>query len=236
MGRWVSRVDVCVVPGSEPTPGAAAPGRRWQHAAMPESAEEVYARVVAAVGEDGRLPVTETPHWDTFPWEVVDGEIVQKVLAAPADEPPRQGETGAGCSACGIADDRVVWEDEFWQLVHNGGPSGLPVVLQLQTREHLDYPDLSDELASQLGRISVRLVRIISNLPNIGRVHVNRWGDGSAHMHVWFVARTARLATILGSLAIEADDALPPGPEDVWREDLHTIATKLANWGGDARA
>ena len=54
-------------------------------------------------------------------------------------------------------------------------------------------------------------------------------------MHTWFVARTARLRR--DRLAtVEWDDVLPPGPEDVWRADLHTIATKLANWGGEARA
>ena len=79
------------------------------------------------------------------------------------------------------------------------------------------------------------LVRIIGHLPNIGRVHVNRWGDGSAHFHLWFFARTARLGQVLGSYAVEWDEVLPPGPEDVWRTDLRTVGTKLANWGGQAR-
>jgi diadenosine tetraphosphate (Ap4A) HIT family hydrolase len=130
----------------------------------------------------------------------------------------------------------VVWEDERWVLTHRGAPSGLPVVLVLHTREHQDYGELDDKLASELGRISNRLVRIVEHLPNIGRVHVNRWGDGGAHFHVWFFARTEGIPGVLGSTALEWDDIIPPGPEDVWRADLHTVATKLANWGGDARA
>lgn len=206
---------------------------------MPESAEEVYARVNAATGSARRLPAPDTTTWDVFPWEAVDGQVAPKRLQPPADEAPRFGEEGGGpCKACAeIADPaRVVWEDERWVLTHPGEPSGLPMVLLLNTREHLDFGELDDDLASEMGRITNRLVRITEHLPNIGRVHVNRWGDGGAHFHVWFVARTERLTSARGSYAIDWDDILPAGPEDVWRADLHTVATKLANWGGDARA
>jgi diadenosine tetraphosphate (Ap4A) HIT family hydrolase len=203
---------------------------------MPESADEVYARVVATVGEGGRLPMPPQAEWDIFPWESVNGAIAPKVLRPPADEPVRRGEQGRPCDECaGIDSNHVVWEDENWILAHRGQPSGLPIVLLLYTREHQDFGDLDDELASEFGRISNRLVRIIEHLPNVGRVHVDRWGDGGAHMHVWFVARTRGLTGVLGSPAIDWDEILPPGPKDVWRADLHTVATKLANWGGTPR-
>lgn len=205
---------------------------------MPESAEEVYARVVAAVGPDGHLPMPPVGDWDIFPWEVVDGELVPKTLRPPSDEPVRHGESDEKpCGTCaGIDPDRVVWEDERWVLTHQGAPSGLPLVLVLHTREHLDYGDFDDDLASECGRISNRLTRIIEHLPHIGRVHTMRIGDGGSHFHLWLFARTARLTGVLGSPALEWDDMIPPGPEDVWRADLHTVATKLANWGGDAHA
>ncbi|MEJ7831997.1 MAG: hypothetical protein WKF79_03720 [Nocardioides sp.] len=205
---------------------------------MPESAEEVYARVVAAVGTDGRLPMPPQGDWDIFPWEVTDGKIVPRVLQPPSDEPVRWGEAeDRPCGACaGFDPERIVWEDDQWVLTHGGAPSGLPIVVVLHPREHLDLDNLDDDLASQLGRVSVRLARIIENLPHIGRVHVSRWGDGGAHLHVWFIARTARLTNVLGSPAIDWDEILPPGPEDVWRADLHLVADKLANWGGHARA
>ena len=205
--------------------------------AMPEPAEEIHARVVAAAGEDGHLSMPDIVSWNVFPWEVVDGELVPKTVPPPVDEPPRAGERGRPCGACaGFDPERVVWEDERWVLTHEGAPSGLPLVVVLHTREHVDLGDLDDELASELGRISVRLARIIGHLPHIGRVHVNRWGDGGSHFHLWFFARPARLGSIQGSYAVEWDAVLPPGPEDVWRADLHTVATKLANWGGHARA
>lgn len=205
---------------------------------MPESADEVYARVTATTGADGRLPVPDIVGWDIFPWEVADGAVVPKSLTPPGDEPSRWGEDPTKpCHQCsGFDPARVVWEDEHWVLTHDGQPSGLPVVLVLHTRAHLDFGELDDDLASQFGRISARLVRITENLPHIGRMHVNRWGDGGAHFHVWFVARTRGLPGILGSYAVEWMDVLPPVPEDVWRADLHTIGVKLANWGGHARA
>ena len=208
---------------------------------MPESAEEVYARVVAAVGTDGRLPMPASAAWDIFPWEIVDGRLAPKVLRSPEAEPLRRGEegqTGKPCDVCtsGFDPATVVWEDEHWVLTHQGAPSGLPLVLMLHSREHEDLGELDDEMASEMGRISNRLVRIVEHLPNIGRVHVNRWGDGGAHFHLWFFARTERVTGVLGSTAIEWDDILPAGPEHIWRDDLHTVATKLANWGGTARA
>lgn len=204
---------------------------------MPESADEVFARVQQAVGADGRLPAPPIAEWDVFPWEAVDGRVVPKVLPAPTVEGPREGEDGRLCTVCAgsVPADRVVWEDEHWILMTQEA-SGMPLVLTLWTREHLDYGDLDDDRASELGRISNRLVRIAEALPGIGRVHVNRWGDGSEHFHVWFFARTAGLDAIKGSYAVEWDEILPPVPDAVRRADLHTVATKLANWGGHARA
>ncbi len=212
--------------------------RVWHPEHMPESAAEVYARIVATVGEQGRLPLADSAAWDSFPWEVVDGVLAPKVVGAPAEEQPRWGEhPDKPCGSCaGFDPATVVWEDDVWVLTHPGAPTGLPLVLTLHPREHLDMGNLDDEHASQLGRISNRLVRIIENLPHIKRVHVNRWGDGGSHLHVWFFARTEGLTGVVGSFAVEWDEMIPPGPEDVWRADLHTVATKLANWGGDARA
>ena len=205
---------------------------------MAESAEQVHARITAQVGPDGRLPAPPSNEWDNFPWEVVDGSIVPRRLPPPADEPPRSGETEDGpCPSCfGVPPENIVWEDDFWRLKHLGGPSGLPIVLILEPRRHLDFGQLDDELASQHGRITNRLVRVVEGLENVARCHVLRYGDGSQHAHTWVVGRTARLTGVIGSPTIEWDDVLPAGPEDVWRADLHTIATKLANWGGEARA
>src|SRR5262245_15640756 len=123
---------------------------------MPESAEEVYARVVAAVGEDGRLPMPPVHEWDMFPWEVVDGRLQPKVVQAPADEEPRWGESDAKpCGSClDEDDDLAVWENERWVVTRGEKPGGLPLMLFLRSKEHMDFPDMDDELASEYGRIS----------------------------------------------------------------------------------
>ncbi|HYU86649.1 MAG TPA: hypothetical protein VEK80_17730 [Kribbellaceae bacterium] len=205
---------------------------------MPESAEEVYARVVAAVGEEGRLPMPPVYEWDMFPWELVDGELQPKVVQKPypGSEPPRWGE--AHDKPCGTCDggekNTIIWENDRWFVNRSEAPTGLPLVLWLKPKEHLDLTDLDDDMAAEMGRISTWLCRIMSNLPNIGRVHVNRWGDGGSHLHWWFIARTARLPHIIGSMAVEWDQMLPPGPEDVWLADVHTVAAKLATHDGRA--
>ena len=203
---------------------------------MPETPEQIYARVVAAVGEDGRLPMPPVGEWEIFPWEVVDGELQPKVVRAPlAAESPRSGAGGDDCHLCTGAGDGVkVWENWNFHVMRPAAPSGLPLVLWLNANEHMDFTDLSDDLAAEFGRISVWLCRIMSNLPGIGRVHVNRWGDGSEHMHAWFAARPERLPGILGSLAVEWNEMLPPGPRDVWEADIQAVAARLATHDGRA--
>lgn len=209
---------------------------RWHGLAMPESAEEIYAKVVAAVGEGGRLPMPPVGEWDIFPWEVVDGAIQPKVVRPPLErEEPRAGVNGVGCSLCeGSADAPRIWENWNFHVKRPATPKGMPLVLWLNANEHLDFTDMDDELAAEYGRISVWLCRIMSNLPNIGRVHVCRWGDGAEHMHSWFIARPARLPGILGSLVVEWNEMLPPPDEQVWLADVETVARKLATHDGRA--
>lgn len=204
---------------------------------MPESAAEIHARTLAAAN-DGRLPAPSITEWEIFPWQVVDGVIAPKTLAAPGVEEPRMGdEGGAPCASCaGFDPDTIVWEDEHWVLTAETKPTGLPMVVVLSTREHEDAGEIDDDMASEFGRISNRLVRVIQGLPGIGRVHVNRWGDGSAHFHVWFFARPDGFDQIKGSYAVEWDAILPPVDPEVRKADLHAVAVKLANWGGHARA
>jgi hypothetical protein len=203
---------------------------------MPETPEDLHARVTAAAGDDGRLPMPPVHEWDMFPWELVDGELRPKVLPPPYDgpEPARAGAGGVDCHNCqGDGNAVRVWENDRWKLTAPGSPSGL-LKLWLVSKEHLDFPDMGDALASEYGRLSTWLCRIMSGMPHVGRVHVCRWGDGSEHLHVWFIARPARIPHLIGSMAVEWDEMLPPIPAEVWDADLAEIGRKLATHDGRA--
>ena len=84
--------------------------------------------------------------------------------------------------------------------------------------------------------MTVRLERAIRSLDGVARVHVNRWGDGSAHLHLWFLARPYGRLQLRGTFLSLWDDILPVIPEPQWRENLALVAAWLAEFGGQAIA
>ncbi|MFD6566944.1 hypothetical protein [Micromonospora profundi] len=106
------------------------------------------------------------------------------------------------------------------------------MVLILESRTHLDLGDLPNLLAAELGVMTVRLERAIRSLDGVARVHVNRWGDGSAHLHMWFLARPYGRLQLRGTFLSLWDSILPPISEDQWRENLALVAAWLAEFGG----
>src|SRR4051812_7885282 len=158
-----------------------------------------------------------------------------KRLAPPVDvEPPRSGEDASECVACNTPDDAYVWVSERWRVRAMDRPTGLPMVLILECRSHLDLGDLPNLLAAELGVMTVRLERAIRTLDGVARVHVNRWGDGSAHLHMWFLARPYGRLQLRGTFLSLWDDILPVIPEHQWRENLALVAAWLGDFGGHA--
>jgi hypothetical protein len=167
-------------------------------------------------------PVEE---WESFPF---DGDLRPRALAPPVErERPRHGEGGADCRRCAAGDDEYLWTDAHWRLAPLQGPSGLPAVVLLETREHVDFDALPPELAAELGPMLLRVQRAVYAVGDIGNVHVCRWGDGSEHFHFWFMARPARVPQLIGSFAAIWDDILPPLPEDVWRANMELVARAM---------
>lgn len=187
---------------------------------MPETPEQLYERVAHAL----RMPPVD--NWDTFPF---DGVMHPRQLQPPVpNEPPREGEGGVGCEPCATPDDDFLWTNERWRL-RAAQPNGLPVVVLLETREHYAEPgDLPEGLASELGILIARIERAVRSVGDVGRVHVCRWGDGSEHLHWWFMARPARIPQLLGSFAAIWDDVLPPTPGNVWRANLERVVRELS--------
>jgi hypothetical protein len=183
---------------------------------------------------ENTTPLPDFTRWPSFPFE---GDMRVKPITPPvSSEPPRSGEDPAGCIACNTPDDAYIWVSERWRVRAMDRPTGLPVVLILECRSHFDLGDLPNLLAAELGVMTVRLERAIRSLDGVARVHVNRWGDGAAHMHMWFLARPYGLLQLRGTFLSLWDDILPVIPEQQWRENLALVAAWLAEFGGRAIA
>ena len=183
-------------------------------------ARATYQRVAHAL----RMPPVDD--WDTFPirW----GHATEAATASGAETTCSEGEGGVECEPCAAPDDDFMWTNERWRL-RAAQPNGLPVVVLLEPREHYAEPgDLPEGLASELGVLIARIERAVRSVGDIGRVHVCRWGDGSEHLHWWFMARPARIPQLLGSFAAIWDDILPPTPENVWRANLEKVVRELS--------
>ncbi|MEU5563111.1 hypothetical protein [Micromonospora musae] len=180
--------------------------------------------------QDTPPAVPDFTQWPSFPFE---GDLRVKKLDDPVPvEPPRKGEGSRECVTCSAPDEAYIWVGERWRVRAMDRPTGLPMVLILETRSHLDLGDLPNLLAAELGVMTVRLERAIRSLDDVARVHVNRWGDGSAHLHLWFLARPRGYLQLRGTFLSLWDSILPPIPEAKWRENLALVAAWLADFGG----
>jgi hypothetical protein len=174
--------------------------------------------------------VPDFTRWPSFPFE---GDFRVKQLDEPvAVEPPRKGEGSGECHSCNAPDDAYIWVSERWRVRAMDRPTGLPMVLILESRSHLDLGDLPNLLAAELGVMTVRLERAVRSLDGVARVHVNRWGDGAEHLHLWFLARPYGRLQLRGTFLSLWDDILPAIPEAQWRENLAMVAAWLAEFGG----
>ena len=168
--------------------------------------------------QDTPPSVPDFTQWPSFPFE---GDLRVKQLDDPVPvEPPRRGEAHRECTACNAPDEAYIWVGERWRVRAMDRPTGLPMVLILESRSHLDLGDLPNLLAAELGVMTVRLERAIRSLDGVARVHVNRWGDGSAHLHLWFLARPYGRLQLRGTFLSLWDSILPPISEAQWRENL----------------
>ncbi|GAA2749659.1 hypothetical protein [Kitasatospora cinereorecta] len=185
------------------------------------------------IGERIPMPEGGIPFWEVFPYE---GDLQIRVLEEPeVPEPPRDGEHGPDtCSQCARADGEFLWTDEHWRLGALAEPTALPAMLLLQPRAHHDLLDLPGDLAAQLGPMLQRVERAVLSLGGIARVHVNRWGDGGAHLHVWLIARPEGMMQLRGTCLPLWEDVLPKLPEGEWREYGRRIAAAMAAGGGTA--
>ncbi|MDT7539302.1 MAG: hypothetical protein QOI82_2887 [Actinomycetota bacterium] len=188
--------------------------------------EEFYARALTIADDEGRLPIPDQAGWEIFPFEA--DSLRSKPLEPPQlPEPARNGEGDKPCWRCATPDEGVVWGNERWLVTRMKDPPGIPFIAMLQPRAHLDLGDLDDAMAGEMGQLVVRLARAVHALPGIERAHINRWGDGGAHLHVFVLGRPSGLMQLRGSNLALWDDMLPKMPEDEYAAALAAVVAAL---------
>lgn len=185
---------------------------------MPETPQQLYDRVA----DDLRVPPVHD--WDSWPFE---GDLRPKLLRPPEPEPRIEGQDGVDCPACTKPDSEYVWSNERWRLL-TLGPSGLPIIVLLEPREHYAGPaDLPEDLAREQGVMLGLLERAVLSVGEIAKVHIGRWGEGAEHLHWWFIGRPAGMGQLRSSFAEIWDDVLPPVPRDIWEDNLARVVRYL---------
>jgi len=174
--------------------------------------------------DTGGLRTPPVEDWDSWPF---NGGVTPKTLRAPEPEPDRDGEGTRPCSACAKGDDEYIWANDGWRLSAMP-PSGLPAVLILEPRAHVDSPrDLPDDMLSEMGLMLARVERAVLSVPGVERVHILRYGEGSAHLHWWFMGRQTGLRQTASGFAMIWDDVLPPTPTDAHRSNVEAIIAAM---------
>ena len=186
---------------------------------------DMTRRAREASRADGRLALPPQAGWPIFPFDA-EGLRMRPVEDPVVPEPPRSGEAGSRCWTCEEPDDAFLWTDERWRVSMSPEPLSVPAVT-LHPREHLDFGDLTDELGAELGVLLVRAERALSAIPGVGRVHVYKWGDGGAHLHVFVVARPLGMMQLRGMFLSTWMHALPPLSTDQWQAMREHVAEVL---------
>ncbi|HEY2044854.1 MAG TPA: hypothetical protein VGH11_19420 [Jatrophihabitans sp.] len=189
------------------------------------------AAVLAAIraGErDGRLPAPSAEVLGSiFPFEPDVAVVAFDDPVLP--EPARHGESAADCASCGRPDSDFAWTSAGWRLssINAAEPMGVHAFM-LTPREHADLADLPADRVAELGPLMIAVEKAISTgLDGVGRVHINRWGDGGAHLHWWFIARPVGLLQLRGSQLPTWLDILPPLPEQIVVADVARVVSAL---------
>lgn len=203
---------------------------------MAETIEDYYERVLAAADDERRIAVDagEIPNWDIFPFES-EGLRLKPIEPLADVEEPRRGEDPADCPcAHGTEPAGLVWQNERW-MVEAFDESGAPLIMMLTPRVHYDFTTLPSDLAAEMGQLMVALGAAIESLTSVARVHMSKWGDGGAHLHVFFFARPARMPQLRGTCLALWDDFLPTVPAAVLRDNARVVVDELLRtYGGQA--
>ena len=145
----------------------------------------------------------------------------------------REGEGDRPCTSCGD-EERVLWQNDRWKITPLR-PTANPVALFLETVAHIDFEDFDAEMAAEFGVLTWQIEQAIADNDAVGRVHIHRWGDGSAHFHVWFQGRPANRLELYGWGNVLWSQVLPPlSAEVIHANHARVVGRIVATVGGTA--
>ncbi len=200
------------------------------------TAEPLDPRTVSAYHR--RLPYGERAAESMLgePFFPFEGDVQVVRLADPLiPEPPRNGEPGGGdCYRCANPDADVIWRDDRWDVRTGFEPIGLPMMAGLAPRQHMALHTLTPEIVTSFGEVVQRLALAIGRIDGVARTHFSRWGDGSEHFHMWFLARPLGLMQLRGAMIAAWNGMLAPIPDEEFRANMVTVASAMAEAGGQA--
>ena len=142
----------------------------------------------------------------------------------------RDGEGEKPCHSC-TKPERVLWTNGRWNVCWFV-PTANPVMLFLETVEHVDFESFDEPMAAEFGVLTWRLEEAIRSIGGIGRVHVHRWADGSSHFHVWFQARPAGQLEYYGWGNVLWPQLAEPLAIDVVRGNHQRVVERLVETAG----
>jgi hypothetical protein len=112
--------------------------------------------------------------------------------------------------------------------------TGLPFVAGLAPNAHVRLDEMDGTLLASFGDLTQRLAAAIQGLDGVARTHFSRWGDGSAHFHLHFLARPLGMMQGRGPMLAFWDDVLPPVDAGLLAEHARQVAGALAARGGES--
>jgi hypothetical protein len=205
-------------------------------ARMALTPDEYFENATSLTEDQERRALSAFAGWEPFPFEM-EGLRVAKLRRPELPETPRHDEDPSSCRSCAASDGLLIWHDEEWRLISMSEPSGAPLVLMLLPKGHFDLGNVPDELAAQLGQIVVHVGRAIESLEHIARAHISRFGDGGAHLHIFFFARPEGFIQLRGNFFTVWDDLLASVPRGVRDADAARVGQLLAaSYGGTPSA
>ncbi len=201
---------------------------------MPRDASEWYDDTQRRIAADG-LRDPGLADWPTWPY---DGELTPRDLKPPVAERPRGGAGGVDCFMC-AADETadasyLLWRDDVAMIGIPHEPVALPFLAFLMPRRHADLADLTPDVAARMGQLLTAVERAATDVLDIPRLQVARYGDGQEHLHYWLLGRPTGVAQLRGTLLPMWQDLLPPRPADEVRADLVAVCERLVELAGGA--